>query len=116
MNKFISLTLVACGLLLLDSPEAAAHSQGHHQDRHADRNYSRSYDRDHRYRKGYRRDKPYYAAKYKRSRKMPHSLRRDRAFYRWYQRTDLRYDYYLSWQHVFDIYLWEVSKYRYHYH
>jgi hypothetical protein len=112
MNKLLISTIVACGLLLLDSPEAAAHDDGHQQKRYSDRSYSRSYDRDHYSKKGYRGDR-YYASKYQRSGNMPRWLRKDHSFKRWYGHSRLRYDRYLSWERLFDVYRWEHSPRRY---
>ena len=81
MNKILISTLIASGLLLLDTPEAAAHNDGHGQKRYSDRNYSRSYDRDYCSRNGYRRDK-YYASTYACPSKMPRWLKRDHSFKR----------------------------------
>jgi hypothetical protein len=115
MNKILISTLIACGLLLLDTPEAAAHNDGHDHKRYSDRSYSRSYDRDYYSRNGYRRDK-YYASRYARPGKMPRWLKHDHSFKRWYGHSRLRYDRYTSWQRVFDIYRWERSRNPYRHH
>ena len=107
MNKLLISTVIACGLLLLDAPEAAAHDK-------RDRQYSstRIDDADkHRRgayrREGYRRD--YYVSKHKRVKHMPSWLRRDRAFRHWLERSHLRRDRWLSWNQLFEIYRWELS-------
>lgn len=115
MNKILISTLIACGLLLLDVPEAAAHKDGHGHKRYSERHYSRSYDRDYYPRSGYRKNK-HYVSKYARSSKMPRWLKRDHSFKRWYHRSGLQYDRYLSWQRVFDIYVWEHSRHYYRRH
>ena len=121
MNKIIASIVLTCGLLLLDSPEAAAHDQRHSPHRGSTIVYSdhyrgdahgrRSYNRDGYYRNGY-----YRASAYKRANKMPHWLKHDRSFRRWYEHTQLRRDRYLSWQVMFDIYRWEHSGRRYRKH
>jgi hypothetical protein len=120
MNKIIISTVMACGLLLLDSPEAAAHEETYSQQRsqHVDRSDSyghdqygrQSYNRDG-YRDNYRPD--YHRAKSTRAKKMPRWLKKDRTFRRWYEHTRLQRNRRLSWNQLFDIYHWEYSYFRY---
>ena len=123
MNKVFVFTVIACGLLLLDAPEAAAHEQRDSQYRSASHD---SHDRDSysydRYRYGnhdvyrdrYRRD--YYGSHHRRSKHMPRWLKRDRSFRRWAEHSRLRRNRYLSWNQLFDIYRREHSHYRYDRH
>ncbi len=112
MNKLLISTLIACGLLLLDAPEAAAHNDGHNHKQYSDRNYSRSYDRDYYPRYRYQRNK-HYTSRHARPGRMPKWLKRDHSFKRWYGHSRLRYDRYTSWERVFDIYRWEQSRNQY---
>ncbi len=123
MNKIIISTVIACGLLLLDSPEAAAHEETYaHQRSHSDnrpdsyyRNkYGRRTDSHGRYRDSYRRE--YHWTKLTRAKKMPRWLEQDRSFRRWYEHTQLRRDRHLSWSQLFDIYRWEHYYVRYRRH
>lgn len=118
MNKFLLTAVLAGGLLLLDSPEAAAHGQGHNKHRsppvykdyyRGDAYGSHRYSRD-RYRGDYRR------SAYRRSHKMPYWLRHDRGFRHWYEHSRLRRDRYLAWQVLFDIYRWEFGDRHYYRH
>lgn len=123
MNKVIISALMACGLLLLDSPEAAAHEERISQERWSgydshDRKYRESHSREYyareRHRDYYRSD--YYGAKYKRAPKMPRWLKHNRSFRHWYKHTRLRKNRYMSWHQLFDIYRWEFSYARYRKH
>ncbi len=117
MNKVLISAVIACGLLLLDAPEAAAHDQ---RDRHHSsprHEYSDSYRHESRGRNAYRREgyqRDYKRSKYERARKMPKWLKRDRSFRRWFEHSRLRRDHWLSWHQLFEIYRWELS-YRRHY-
>ena len=102
MNKLLLTALVTGSLLLLDSPEAAAHGNGHDKYARSDAHYSRSYDRDYRQHRGH-----HYSAKYKRPKHMPYRLKHDRQFRRWFKRTHFRADRRLSWNRLFDIYVYE---------
>lgn len=123
MNKVIISIVIACGLLLLDAPEAAAHesrdsqSRSHRydsSDRYYRDQYGReSYSRD-AYRDGYRRD--YNGSRYKRAHEMPRWLKRDKSFRRWFRHSRLQNNRRLSWHQVFDIYRWEDSYYRHRRH
>jgi|GEM_PF-1203673 len=120
MNKIIISTVIACGLLLLDSPEAAAHQENytqqrshsdkrsntHYRDRHGRRTENRDY-YSNRYRDSYRRD--YNWTKLTRAKKMPRWLKHDRSFKHWYEHSRLRRDRLLSWIQLFDIYRWEYA-------
>jgi hypothetical protein len=114
MNKLILTTVMACGLLLLESPEAAAHEESYSQQRsqHVDRSdyYRRDAQGRHEYRHhGYRHDyhSKHKARKAKRESQMPRWLRKDRSFRHWYEHTRLRSDRHISWNQLFDIYRWE---------
>lgn len=94
MNKIITVALLAGGLLLLDSPEAAAHKEVRHT-------YQPS---------------AYFRVETRRANQMPFWLKRDRSFLRWYKHTRLRKNRHLAWHQLFDIYRWErgyVRKHRY---
>jgi len=119
MNKLLISTFMACGLLLLDSPEAAAHEDSYSQ--HRMPSYDRSgsyrrdaYGRDSYSRDGYRRD--HYRPRYARENKMPRWLKRDRSFRHWFKHSKLRKNRRLSWHQLFDIYRWEYSYRRYRRH
>ena len=122
MNKVIISAVLACGLLLLDSPAAEAHESGrkHKQSqgqyRHADayRHDSHRYGRYDGYRKEHRRG--HRSGYYYRSHKMPHWLKRDKSFRHWYKRSRLRHDYRLSWHELFDFYRWNYAPPRYYRH
>lgn len=108
MNKLLTAVLVTSSLLLLDIPEAAAHGGKHDKRYRSDQHYSRHYDRDYRPHRRY-----HYSAKYKRSKHMPYWLERDRSFRRWYRHSQFRSDRRVSWNRLFNIYLYEQ---RYHRH
>jgi hypothetical protein len=104
MNKSIVPILVACGLFVLDSPEAAAHPESNAVHRsslhdHSDRHY-----RDDRGRRDHRRVIHY------RSSRMPQWLKRNRSFRHWYRYTRLQRNLSLSWYELFDIYCVENSR------
>lgn len=117
MNKILTFTLLTCGLLLLDIPEAAARKEV--------RNYEippsvqrgfreqQSVVRAKKYRsKGYSYDRyrgQRYYKQYRRSSKMPVWLKRNRSFTHWYSRSQVRRDRRLSWTIVFEIYQWQRS-------
>ena len=124
MNKVIISAVLACGLLVLDSPEASAHDGSNRQHRasEVDRydSYRREahsrdyYSRDNRSRERYRSVNHY--TDQKRSNKMPRWLKQDRSFRHWLQRSRLNKNRRLSWHQLFDIYRWEHSYYRYQRH
>ena len=122
MNKVILSALIACGLLLLDVPEAAAHESTDSQYRSHRYDNSNSYRRDSysrdgyrdRYRGDYRRD--HYGSRHKRAKEMPRWLKRNKSFRHWIRHSRLRQNRRLSWNELFDIYRWEHSNYRYYSH
>ena len=85
MNKIITVALIAGGLLLLDSPEAAAHKE-------ARTVYQPSV---------------YYRVETRRVKHMPYWLKRNVSFRRWYKHTRLRKNRHLAWHQLYDIYRWE---------
>jgi hypothetical protein len=85
MNKILCLSLAAGSLLLVDSPEAAAHQEVRFA-RHAT---------------------PYYGLELRRSHHMPHWLKRNKSFRQWYRHSRLRKNSYIAWHQLFDIYRWE---------
>jgi hypothetical protein len=118
MNKVLIATILACGLLLLESPEAAAHENKGHQYRHADRDQfidyrrDRARDRDSRSRAYYARNTDRgerYDTRHKRAKNMPNWLKRDRSFRHWLEHTRLEKNRHISWHQLFDIYRWERS-------
>jgi hypothetical protein len=124
MNKVILSIVMACGLMLLEAPEAAAHEQRDSQHRATPyQSHSRdSYSRDHNrkgYRHGYKRDHKYdyrrghYGSRYKRTNEMPRWLKRNKSFRHWIRHSGLRENRRLSWNQLFDIYRWEHYNYRY---
>jgi hypothetical protein len=52
----------------------------------------------------------YYHVDARRSQHMPRWLERDRAFCKWYKRTQLKRDRRLAWNQLFDIYRWEKRR------
>jgi hypothetical protein len=105
MNKAIVSIVIACGLLVLQTPEAAAHEARHAVHRpsahhRADNHYREHRHRDHRH------------ATTRRASSMPRWLKEDRSFRHWYKTTRLQRNLYLSWYELFDIYRWEHSHYR----
>ena len=89
MNKLMTTALVAGGLMLMNSPEAAAHKE-----------VRNVYEPPAYYQTGRHAD-------YRRSRDMPRWLKRDRSFHKWYKHTRLKRDRRLAWNQLFDIYRWE---------
>ncbi len=85
MNKLMTTALVAGGLMLMNSPEAAAHKE---------------------VRTVYQ-PPAYYQVDVRRTHHMPSWLKRDRSFSRWYTHSPLRRDRRLAWSQLFDIYRWE---------
>jgi len=116
MNKVLIGSILACGLLLLESPEAAAHEEKGRQHRPPAHNHSYDYRRDsHSYDyysrnidRGERHDK-----RHRREKKMPSWLKRDRSFRRWLDDTRLDQNRYVTWYQLFDIYRYERSYPRY---
>jgi len=118
MNKIFFSALIACGLLLLDSPEAAAHEERYTQERGSGYSFSDNHRRDRHSRDYYSRERyrDHYGAKQKRAKKMPKWLKRNRSFRHWFEHTRLQKNRYLSWHQLFDIYRWEFSYARYQKH
>lgn len=126
MNKILSFSILACGLLLLDVPEAVAHKEV--RNRELPPSYQRGFRDDHggyhRYRrhdywgKSYR-DKDYWDkrhhSKQRHYKKMPKWLKRDRGFQRWYRYSEYGRDRRLSWSTLFEIYQWQRAHRRYYY-
>ena len=92
MNKIITVALIAGGLLLLESPEAAAHKE---------------------VRPAYH-PSAYYRLELRRTKQMPQWLKRNRSFRKWYKRTHLRKIRHLAWHELFAIYRWERADARKH--
>lgn len=92
MNKIITVALIAGGLLLLDSPEAAAHKEVRvvHQ------------------------PSGHYRVELRRPKHMPYWLKRNQSFRIWYRHTRLRTIRHLAWHQLYDIYRWERVEARKH--
>jgi len=88
MNKLMTAAVIAGGLMLLNSPEAAAH-------REVRNDYQPS---------AYRH--VHYEAR--RSEHMPRWLHRDKGFRHWYRHSPLQRDRRLAWHQLFDIYRFEL--------
>ena len=119
MNKVLIATVLACGLLLLESPEAAAHEGKGSHSRQVDRDRSDghrrdSHSRDYYSRNAYRSER--HDTRHKRAKKMPKWLKHDRSFGRWFEYTRLQWNRNLSWNELFDIYRWERSYFKYRSH
>lgn len=89
MNKVMTAAIIAGGLMLLNSPEAAAHKEVRY-----------SYEPPPHYRH-------YRGVDVRRSKHMPRWLKHDDSFRHWYRHTSLRRDLRLGWYELFDIYRWE---------
>ena len=85
MNKLMTTALIAGGLMLMNSPEAAAHKE---------------------VRTVYQ-PPAHYQVDVRRAEHMPRWLKRDHAFSKWYKHTQLKRDRRLAWNQLFDIYRWE---------
>jgi hypothetical protein len=92
MNKIITVALIAGGLLLLDSPEAAAHKE---------------------VRVVYQ-PSTHYRVELRRPKHMPRWLKRNQSFRTWYRHTRLRANRHLAWHQLYDIYRWERVEARKH--
>jgi len=92
MNKIVTVALIAGGLLLLDSPEAAAHKEVRYS-------YQPS---------------AFYRVETRRAKHMPFWLKRNQSFRKWYKRSRLRRNRHLAWHQLFDIYRWERANQRTH--
>jgi len=122
MNKVVLSTLIACGLLFLDAPEAAAHDDRDRQYRSHRYDNSDSYRRDSYSRDGYREryrsdyKRKHFGSRHKRAKEMPRWLQRNKSFRHWIRHSRLRENRRLSWNELFDIYRWEHPYYRYYRH
>jgi hypothetical protein len=87
MNKLSILALLAGSLLLLDAPEAAAHKGA------------------------YVVSPPPAWFRYEagRPQQMPRWLHRNKSFRSWYQRSPLKRNRYIAWQHLYEIWYWEKA-------
>lgn len=85
MNKVMMTALLAGGLMLMNSPEAAAHKEARHV---------------------YQPPAYYYYDTY-RSERMPRWLRHNHSFKKWYRHSSLRRNHRIGWGELFDIYRWE---------
>lgn len=99
MNNIISLALIAGGLSLLGSPEAAAHKAA--RNLHQPAAY-------------YHVDSRRAGHDLRRAHHMPRWLKRNKSFRRWYKRTPLRRSYGLGWYQLFELYNWERAALRHH--
>ena len=87
MNKLMTAAVIAGGLMLLNSPEAAAHKE---------------------VRNTYQPSVHYYThIDVHRSHKMPRWLKRNKGFRHWYRHSPLKRDRRLAWHQLFDIYRFE---------
>ena len=98
MNKTIVLIFIALGLLLIDTPDAAAHDKSWTAYRVPPHYRHETHCRDHGH------ALPVHASR------MPRWLKEDRSFRHWYQHSRLQHNRYLSWHELFDVYRWEVSR------
>ncbi len=89
MNKLMTTALVAGGLMLMNSPEAAAHKEVRNV--YQPQAYYQSYGH----------------IDVRRSDHMPRWLKRERSFRKWYKHTSLKRNRRLAWNQLFDIYRWE---------
>jgi competence CoiA-like predicted nuclease len=85
MNKLMIAAVIAGGLMLLDSPGAAAHTQVHNVYR------APVYTRVNVHRSGH----------------MPAWLHRQKAFRHWYRHSPLQRERRLAWHQLYEIYRWE---------
>jgi len=93
MNKLMTAALVAGGLMLLNTPEAAAHTEVRYSHEPPPRYYNH---------RGY-----YRGADMRRSEHMPRWLKRNKSFRKWYRHSSLRRNWRLAWDDLFDIYRWD---------
>jgi len=85
MNKLMTTALIAGGLMLMNSPEAAAHKEV----------------------RNVYQPPAYYHIDARRSDHMPRWLKRNHSFRKWYSHSRLKRDRRLAWNQLFDIYRWE---------
>ena len=93
MNKVMIAATLAGGLLLMNSPEAAAHKE-----------VRNVYDSPAHY---YRYDRHYDRIDVRRAKHMPRWLKRKHGFRHWYRHTPLKRNRWLSWNELFHIYKYE---------
>jgi len=91
MNRLMTIVLIAGGLMLMNSPEAAAHKTVHNV--YQSPTYHHTYGR----------------IDERRSNHMPSWMKRDKSFRHWYSRTSLKHNRRLDWHELFRIYRWERS-------
>jgi hypothetical protein len=85
MNKLMTVTLIAGGLMLMNSPEAVAHKQV----------------------RNVYQPPAYYHVDIRRTSHMPRWLRRNYSFRKWYQHSRLQRDRRLAWHQLYEIFSWE---------
>ena len=88
MNKLMTAAVIAGGLMLMNSPEAAAHKEVRNVYQPPAQHYVRH--------------------DVGRSHHMPRWLKRDKGFRHWYGHTPLARDRRLAWEQLFDIYRFEL--------
>ncbi|MDH5621306.1 MAG: hypothetical protein OEY74_04425 [Gammaproteobacteria bacterium] len=98
MNKTLVTLFMALGLLLIDTPQAAAHDKSRTAYRVPSHYWYDAHYRDHR------------QAMPVRASRMPRWLHEDRSFRHWYKHCRLQHNLYLSWYELYDIYRWENSR------
>lgn len=89
MNKLMTAAVVAGGLMLLNSPEAAAHQEARNM---------------------YQLPAHYRAYAYvdvRRPKHMPSWMKRDKGFKYWYRHSSLKRNWRLGWHQLFEIYRFE---------
>ena len=89
MNKVMTTALIAGGLMLINSPEAAAHTEVRHT--HQPPAYYQYYP----------------GVDVRRPQHMPRWLHRNDSFRRWYRHTPLRRNIWVAWEELYSIYRWE---------
>lgn len=94
MNKMMIAAVIAGGLMLMNSPEAAAHKKEVRNVHWVP---------------------AYVHIELRRSERMPRWLKRNKAFRHWYANTSLRRDRRIAWDQLYDIYRWEARWGRSHY-
>jgi hypothetical protein len=87
MNRILVLAIAAGGLMLLDSPEAAAHKEV----------------------RNVHLPSAHYRVEHRRVKHMPYWLKRNKPFVRWYRHSRLKNNRFVSWRELFRIYTWERS-------
>ena len=87
MNKLMTVAVIAGGLMLLNSPQAAAHKEVRHVYQPSAHHYTH--------------------VDVRRSNHMPRWLKRNKGFRHWYRHTPLKRDRRLAWHQLLDIYRFE---------